>query len=35
MIESIYSNGANRLAKADDKVFMTPINRKFLKKYFL
>ncbi|KAJ6828056.1 uncharacterized protein M6B38_364800 [Iris pallida] len=34
IIETVYSNGAYRLAKPNGDLFMMPINGKFLKKYY-
>jgi len=34
MIETIYSNGACRLATPNDDILMMPVKGKFLKKYY-
>jgi len=34
VIETVYSNGAYRLATPDGDILMTPVNGKFLKKYY-
>ena len=34
VVESVYSNGAYRLANANGDIIMTPINGKFLKWYY-
>ena len=35
VIETVYSNEANRLVTPDDDILMMPTNGKFLKKYYL
>lgn len=34
VMESLFSNGAYRLAKLDDEVIMTLVKDKFFKKYY-
>ena len=34
IIETVYSNGANRLATPSSDILMMPVNGKFLKKYY-
>jgi len=34
VIETVYSNGAYRLATPDDDTVMMPVNGKFLKNYY-
>ena len=34
VVESVYSNGAYRLANANGDIIMMPINGKFLKRYY-
>jgi len=34
MVETVYSNGAYRLANPNGYILIMPINSKFLKKYY-